>query len=287
MTRFRALLCLALPLAAAEPKGAWLGKAEWIPDYGKAIAISRASGKPLLAYFMHSLPRGLSGKRLERGVFLSPLFSAWAKEAVLYYGPAADPGAPILAFLDSEGRPIACPPPDPSVEEIRDTAAKAKGLLALREKALAGDPAARFPLLEARAELGTIEAGELERELRDLAPLSKDEEAKADSLLVLLEVRAALASLEGAPAARMGVGRRFMEMAKAGRIPVGREKRTFWMLLMDAAEEGADADSYAAGLDALKGQDLPDRFFRSAQQTLERLRGKPLNAPSAPAPPAP
>lgn len=250
--------------AAAPVDEPWLRSAAWLTDREKALAEARASGKPILAYTQGSPPPSGACFELQINLFGSRGFAAWSKGVVLYRHDA--PGLPDLAFWNASGEPIAHVPSHPTLEDLRATLGKAM-------KAESRDPAARIERLEARVDMGMLDGPGLEKALQELAPLKPEEEARAASMRILLSVRPVLAL---ADTDRMGAARRCLEMAKAGKVPAGaRETRPFWTLVMEAAERGKDAASFALALEAVrKDPSVPETFLQEAGRRLEGLKAK-------------
>jgi protein disulfide-isomerase len=78
MKSIRLLLASALALGMAVSACA----ADWMTDYNKALAMSKKTGKPILADFTGSDWCGWCIK-LKQEVFSKPEFNAWAKKNVI------------------------------------------------------------------------------------------------------------------------------------------------------------------------------------------------------------
>lgn len=78
MNAARFLVVSAIALATAVTATA----ADWMTDYSKAIALSKKTGKPILADFTGSDWCGWC-IRLKKEVFSMPEFDAWAKKNVI------------------------------------------------------------------------------------------------------------------------------------------------------------------------------------------------------------
>ena len=78
MKAFRYIAVSAIALSVASASFA----AEWITDYNQAIALSKKTGKPILADFTGSDWCGWC-IRLKKEVFSKPEFDAWAKRNVI------------------------------------------------------------------------------------------------------------------------------------------------------------------------------------------------------------
>jgi protein disulfide-isomerase len=121
MTKLRILLIPALALAMT----AFASAGEWMTDYKAALALSKKTGKPVMADFTGSDWCGWC-IRLHKEVFDTPGFAAWAKKNVIlleldYPQRKALPaglkmqndqlaekykieGYPTILFLDSKGQ---------------------------------------------------------------------------------------------------------------------------------------------------------------------------------------
>ena len=111
----------------------------------------------------------------------------------------------------------------------------------------------------------------------EAGPLSKEQETKAASMRVILEVRDVLATVTQKRETQVATGNRFLEMKKAGRIPEGdQEAQPFWILMMGAADDQKDAALFEEGVNALKtkfgGKPGTEDFFQKAEKRLGELK---------------
>ncbi len=123
----KTLRLLLVPVIAASLAASSFA-AEWMTDYNKALALSKKTGKPILADFTGSDWCGWCIK-LKDEVFKKPEFSAWAKKNVILLEldfpqnkPQSDAikkqnaelakkhniqGYPTILFLGSKGQKLA------------------------------------------------------------------------------------------------------------------------------------------------------------------------------------
>ncbi len=190
---------------------------------------------------------------------------------------AGGQGFPHLVFMDSEGKVIATHEEERDAAGFAKTGKKAKAFLELKAKAAKGDKPAQLDLAIAQLELGHITAEEAQKKFAGLGKLSKAQQAKVDGLMTAAEVREILKGVTREKESQLAAGQKFLEMKKAGKAaPEGDEAQSFWILMMNYAEEQKDAATFAEALKALKAKygDNPQaaQFFKTKEATLKKLQ---------------
>lgn len=232
-------------------------------------------------------------------------FAAWAKDYVLLCHITTrvegDPhqdllqekggtGFPYLVYLDAEGNVLGRHQGERTVAGFRESGGKAREFLELKKKAEGGDKAAGFDCLIARMEMGLVEEDEIERKVQALGELTPEQHARLDPLLVDARVRGILKGMNPKDQkAVLDVGKRFLEMKQAGKVPSGeKESLSFWNITLAHAERERDAATYEEALEALKrrfGSSPRNKaFFDKAEKKLQEMKAG--GDPGAPAPEA-
>jgi hypothetical protein len=144
------------------------------------------------------------------------------------------------------------------------------------------------PISAARREVGRmfldlqerrVSVGEVRRRL-DRLEVPASRRAELEPGLVDAEVDEILRSISNEPGAREAAARKLLEMEKAGRVPATREVFwRFWMLLLNHAEAGKDAelldrsirslDSYRKAYWDIQGA---RDFFAEKEKALDQIR---------------
>jgi len=186
-------------------------------------------------------------------------------------------GFPHIVFMDSDGTVLATHDGARDAEGFAKTGTKAKNFIALRDKAAAGDAAAKIDFLAARMELGQVGEEEADKQLKDLGKLTPAQEKKFGALKTGAAVKAVLAEVRDEKSAEEA-GKKFLAMKKAGRPePLGEgEVQPYWILMMRVAEKEKDAATFEEALKALKARfgtvAEAQEFFKGAEKTLQGLR---------------
>ncbi|HEX7900028.1 MAG TPA: hypothetical protein VF950_19835 [Planctomycetota bacterium] len=186
-------------------------------------------------------------------------------------------GFPHLVFMDSDGSVLATHEGARDAEGFAKTGGKAKAFVSLRDKAAAGDAAAKIDFLAAQMELGKVSEEEADKRLKELGKLSPEQEKKFAALKSGAAVKATLAAIRDENGAEEA-GRKFLEMKKAGRPePLGdAEVQPYWILMMQVAEKQKDVATFEEALKALKARfgkvEEAQEFFKNSDKTLLELK---------------
>ena len=185
-------------------------------------------------------------------------------------------GFPYLAFLDAEGNVLAKHLGARDAAGFSATGKSATAFVDLKKKAEKGDKAAQADLLVQQLELGHLSADDARQKMKEVA-LSAEQKAKVEALFADVEVREVLKGVTQDKATRVAAGKKFLEMKKAGKpAPAGdRELQGYWIFIMDAAEEGKDAKTFAEAFEALKqkyGPNMSPQFTKATEDRLAKLK---------------
>lgn len=185
-------------------------------------------------------------------------------------------GFPSLAFMDAEGNVLARQS-DRTVAGFRTTLAAVHKFTALKERVAKGEKNLGFALLAAEWELGTLEWEPLKERISALGKLSKEDQAKADQMLLDAEVLHLSSTVRNAEALQ-AAGERLNAMMAAGYAPGPRAELNFWSILLRWADEREDLAAYeraAAFMKARFGQD-PNmaEAVKSLDERIAELRAK-------------
>ena len=271
----------------------FLARAAWFTDYDKAREAAAKSSKPVFAYFTRSDVDAPACTAVEKELWSGEAFLAWAPAVVLYCHVtsrvdgdrlAALPqdkgstGLPYVALLDDEGTLVVRFTGRWELPLLTAAAKKAQAFVDLKVKA-ASDPAAKADLALARLELEEerLTLDDARKRVDGLGELSADQKARATGLLADIEAIAIARTVGRDPQTRIDAGRRMAAMKKAGRVPTGDDpSQSFWVYLMDFAEDAKDAALFAEALEALKARlaDSPGlkRFVEEQTKRLEGMR---------------
>jgi hypothetical protein len=183
-------------------------------------------------------------------------------------------GFPYLVWMDAEGNVLA-KQGDRSVEGFDKTRKTLQAFLPLEAKAAKGDKEAGVDALIAGIELGRYDADQAKERLGKLGTIPADKQKAIDGLLVNLEVDGMMAEV-GSPLQAVEVGRKFLAMEQAGRVPTGRAARTFYALILEVHAADKDAPAYEAKLEImtklLEGDRNAARLLKRFADTLEKLK---------------
>ena len=187
-------------------------------------------------------------------------------------------GWPYFAVLDADGTLLA----KHRREVPYNVAGWAKTVeegLELRSKRRKGenyDKAAAYDWLVAQLEFGSLKLDEAKKKVTALGKLTPEKQTALDPLIANLEV----AAIEKEQA--MALGKKFIELKKAGKIPSeDRARMRFWSALMVYAEEQKDAalyeESMKAYLAALEKaepgmKEVLDMISSEFERTLKKLK---------------
>ncbi len=276
--------------------GEWLKKAPWILDYDKALADSKAGNRPVFAFLTRSYAPCGYCEQFEKGVLSDAAFPSWAGGYVLLchvtsrvegeshpdlLSELGGTGFPYLVFLDADGSVLVRHKGARTLEALKVSGEKARGLMDLRRKAQAGDRDAGFEILLSKLEMGAVQPEALKAKLAVFGELSAGQKARLEPVVVTNEVRLVLASVNGQDqGSLLAAGREFAAMKAAGRIPQGDgEAGVFWDLILLHAARQKDAALYEEGLDILKARfgAIPQhaKHLADCQAILDGLKAVP------------
>jgi len=187
-------------------------------------------------------------------------------------------GFPHLAFLDSEGGVLLPHKGERSVASFGETAKKVAAYLDLKARAGKGDKKAQCEVFLVQMELKLVRFDEAKKRREELdKELSADQKKKYEGLLVGLEVASMLEKVNMRDkAALIETGKKFLEMKKAGRIPVGGDEEiNFWVIILEYCEDQKDAATYEEALGVVKkklGARANKRWLEQKEATLKKLK---------------
>ncbi|MBI3272083.1 MAG: hypothetical protein HYZ53_24020 [Planctomycetes bacterium] len=163
-------------------------------------------------------------------------------------------GFPYLVFMDAEGNVLSKHNGPRTVAGFEAGLQRVQSLLDARKKAESGDKGAKIEVALLEGELGRIGADDAQARVKELGPLSKEQQARLDALLTNGEVSKALEGVQRDRAKALAAGEKFAAMKKAGRMPTDeRLLRPFWMALLDYAESKRDVALFEEAFTVLKG----------------------------------
>ncbi|MBI2923901.1 MAG: hypothetical protein HYY18_22815 [Planctomycetes bacterium] len=150
-------------------------------------------------------------------------------------------GWPFFAVLDADGTLLAKHGYDRSFDVAGFTKTIEEGLelRTKRRKAENYDKGAAYDWLVAQLGFGQLKLDEAKKKVTALGKMTPERQAVLDPLIANLEV----AEIEKEQA--MALGKKFLELKKAGKIPAeDRTRMRFWNGLLEYAEEQKDAVLY-------------------------------------------
>ncbi len=233
---------------AKKLKSPFMQKAKWHTDFDKARHDSGETGKPIFVYFTQSTPPNNVCENVENTtVFSTDEFVNWAKDWTLYChitshvpGDKAanlhkDMGCtrwPDFLFTDQDGNIIGRHfggwfPVD--IKRSGDWVLKA---VDLRKKFVGGDKSVAADLFDVSVKLmlfklaaGTAAGGAL----KDLTP---QQQKMVDGALVNLAVQDAVLQIKHPAIDQIKVGKAFLEMRRAGKVPTGENEMLRYLFLI-------------------------------------------------------
>jgi hypothetical protein len=241
---------------------------------------------------------------LEGSVLSSAEFKTWSEKVVLYLGVTTHvkgdkdqevwsekggQGWPYLVFLSADGE-VLSKSPERSIAGFDAGLKASEKFLALKKKAADGDAAAKLEVFLKDLEFGNVKVADGAAQYKKMEGLDDGTRKKIEGLLADAEVRALSAAVNkkaeemGEPTQDqirellMGLGKQFLEMHKAGRIPASQRERTsFWVRIMDAAEASKDAATFETALkgfkEAVGGDQRYAKTIQMHEERLQKLKG--------------
>lgn len=181
-------------------------------------------------------------------------------------------GFPYLAFLNAEGDVVAKHQGPRSIEGFQQTAKDAKLYVELKKKMDEGkaDLATKVDFLVVSAKLGNVSLADAQKQAKDLAGLSPDQQKKVDEALANLEIADILKTVRSKDA-QAEAGRKFFEMKKEGRVATfDGTIWGYWVCILTHAEAQKDAATYEEGLNALKAKFKDSAAYKKALEQFEK-----------------
>jgi len=184
------------------------------------------------------------------------------------FGTLGGRGFPTFFFLDAKGDVVAQHDGPRSAEGFAATKEKAQEFIDLRNKAAAGDKAAKFKYTLARAGMGKLTVAELQKEIKGLGKLSDADQAT---------YRSALAELMVDEIQQTAVGERYAAMLKDGLVPSDAQKQVqFYWTIFGYAEYSKDVTLAGKALAGLKtaaaGEARYARALDNADQRYAKMK---------------
>lgn len=274
-------------------KSEFLKKADWILDYDKARETAKATGKVMFTVFSRSYAPCPACHQLENGPLLAEDFAKFAKDYVLFlhittmipgekYGDLLEQkggnGFPWIVFMDASGEILFEHEGERSAEGFGKTGAQAKTYVALQEKVVKNDAAARIDLAILRLTLLKISMAEADRTFKEAgAPPTKEQQAAMDVARTNGELLEEVRSVKNG-AQLLALKARFYARFKEGKpLPTNDlVLQNYCLRVLEAAFDQKDADTYAAALKVLRDrygkeeQFVP--FFEERDKELKELR---------------
>lgn len=197
-------------------------------------------------------------------------------------GKVGGRGFPHLVAMDATGK-LFGGPDDRSVDSFRKHMTLVGEYGSYKAKADKGDAAAKVEFFIRALKVGDYKKfDEAKKHLGTLKTVSKEQKAEIDGLLLGLEVRDIIEPLaqnkDKAKEAELtkSVGKKLVEMEKAGRIPTTDDDfGTFYSVILNYAALEKDIPLFEKGLDALKdrfGDKLNKRFLATKEKILEKMK---------------
>ncbi len=230
---------------------------------------------------------------LEAAALSDEKFPGWAKNYVLLnhittkidgqknddlLGKKGGTGFPHLVFLDSEGN-VVTKQGGRAVADFETTGNKVRTFLDLKKKMDAGDTTVKveFTLVSMDLAVDTVTLDDAKKKIADLGELTKEQKARADVILIDVEVYSILKSINrNNQQTRLDAGKAFLEMKKAGRIPKADSTvQPFHIIMMDYFESQKDAAGYEEALKALekfRADPNTKTFFAARDKKLAELK---------------
>ena len=234
---------------------------------------------------------------MEGGTLSEPEFAEFAKEVTLFLhittqidgrkdedllGKVGGRGFPHLVAMDATGK-LFGGPDDRTVESFRKHMTLVGEYGSYKTKADKGDAAAKVEFFIRALKVGDFKKfDEAKNHLATLKNVSKEQKAEIDVLFIGLEVRDIIEPLaqnkDKTKVAELtkSVGKKLVEMDKAGRIPsTDDDFGAFYSVILTYAEQEKDIPLFEKGLDAIKerfGDKLPKRFLAAKEKILEKMK---------------
>jgi hypothetical protein len=173
------------------------------------------------------------------------------------FGDKGFTGFPSLAFTDAKGDIIARHASARDLPSLDKTAGMATAYLALRDKAAAGDPAARQHLFVADLGLGHYDFSRGSLRLAAMPDMPAALRQKAEQNLIDVQYKEISTRLRRSPSqqrteAIKAFNAMNVEFFKAGRLPSGYQGNSVILGTMNAAFADQDIELYEAALAAYK-----------------------------------
>lgn len=225
---------------------------------------------------------------MEGGALLTPEFNEFSKKHVMFlhvttriegrkdedlFNKVGGRGFPSFFVLDSDGKVVAQHEGPRTAAAFAETIDKAKEFVTLRDKAKAGDAAAKVDYLFARVRMGQLSADEMKAEAKSLK--MSDEQQKT--------YRGLLANVMMDDEQTKAVGKAFVEMQKNGYVPEdGRKQQAFYLAIFRYGNLLGDAammDGACNGLEKVwagnpNGMQYLDTLRKEVEKAKEKAKEK-------------
>ncbi|HZE98778.1 MAG TPA: thioredoxin family protein [Planctomycetota bacterium] len=281
-------------LKAAKLKEEFFKKADWILDYDQAREEAKKSGKVIFTYFSRSYSACPACHALEAGALITDDFAKFAKDYILYchittmipgekYGDLLEQKGghafPFLVFMDAGGDVIVEHEGERSASAFTSSGEKARGWLALKDKAAKGDAAAKIDFAILQLSMGQAKPEEAQKTIQEAGALSKEQQAKLDAELVNAEIRIAVRAVRNDEQAAE-LGKKYYARMREGKPAPTADNaiQAYYMLGMDAAAEAKDAATFETAYKVLFEKygkmEGAGAFFEAKQKQLKELQEK-------------
>lgn len=270
--------------------------ADWVREFGAAQTRAAIEKKFILAYFTRSYAPCSPCESLEKRVFATPEFAAWAKDSVVLFlhntshcddEPNPDllrekggNGFPTVVYLSCDGRALKqleFPTEMSTIENGLEQLEHWKALTAAAKT----DPAARKKLFMLELENRMLDAAAARAQAAKLT-LTASERRAVDQQLTDLEFTEILAATPRKRAAEAGA--KFYAMLQEDRVPQTRQITTFWQYIFEHAMANKDAELFASCLEEMKNRHTGDarirRYLPALEAQLKKLQGSESPASS-------
>jgi len=269
----------------------WYTGNPWITEYDAALAKSKETGRPIVAYFTRSYAPCRPCAVMEGGLLSSDEFNAFAKKYVLYVNvttridgrPGEDllyrkggRGFPYVAAMNAEGKVTAQLGVGGRNLEGFEALMKAAAEYEARQDDPIGSAqdVARWIRFEVR--VGNISPADA----RKLVVIGLDEESAKgiEREIADVQIAAMLLSIRS-PAETPDVGKKLAVMMRDGQVPTDSEQaEDYYEAIIAYAERDGDLDALERALRALRRRAGDDermmRYIDEKTKVLEALKAK-------------
>ncbi len=190
---------------------------------------------------------------MENGSFSSDEFVEWSKNYVPFahvtthikgranddmLGKVGGTGFPTLRVMNAAGDVVANHNGARSVEGFKATFVKIDELNALRKRVKAGEKELAAKLLLEELNMGAIKYAAAKKSLAAIKKIKPETKAEIEKILVGMEFNEIMSGLTEENFLEHAA--KIADMARAGRIPGGRQEGTFWQIIASWADKKGD-----------------------------------------------